>query len=154
MGLFRFTRNDICKKGFPTQETFSFFAINQLFNDNRYTFCNSPSISCLIAPSRNTSRPYNRVPCRRRSQDKPLYPCILSLIPQIVYRTRCIYTVKKAFFDLTRSFLPFHYTPQNEFWQPFLLHKIAFPSKKLSKNPLTSKPERSKLPIKSPTLAI
>ena len=115
--------------------------------------CNFPNISYSIAPSKYTLRPHNPVPFLPRNQDKLLYPYILSPIHQTAFRTLCICTVKKAFSFTPHHFFYRYYTLFTQFLQGFSPYKIAFPLKKLSKNPPTSNPVFSKHPIKSPTVA-
>lgn len=117
---------------------------------NRCRFCSCPSISYSIDPWTNTWYPYNPVRFLRRSRGKVLYPCILLPALQSAFRIFCICTVIKASFSSFRFFYIIH--PKQSFGKRF--YRIALPSKKLSKNPLTSKPHFSKLAIKLPTLAI
>ena len=116
------------------------------------TFCNSPYISCSIDPSKYTSRLHNRAPFPRRNRDKALCPCTPLPIRQSVFRKFCICTVKTASSSLRLHFHSY-YTPFSWIWQDFFPYKTAFPSKKLSKNPPTSKPVFSKQPIKSAAVA-
>ena len=124
-------------------------------NDNRCTFYNFPNTSSIVFPSKNTFRPNNHGWFHRRNQDKRLYLYTLLPILQISFRISRICIVKKAYiFSFAKFF--FYYTLKPKFLQPFFIrsYKIAFPDKKLSKNPCTSKPTFSKLPIKFPTVAI
>ena len=125
---------------------------NGALNGNRRKFCNFPYISCSVFPSRNTSRQNNLFPFHRRNRDKVLYPYILSPILQNVCRISGIYIAKKAYFFLLSSNstrLLYANTPllASVFYTIFL-YKIAFPSMKLSKKPLTSNPVFSKQPIR------
>lgn len=133
---------------------------------NRRKSCNFPSIFCSVFPSRNTFHPNNPVPSPRRNRGKPLCRCIRGQALRISCRNPCIYTVKKAYSFSKTGFSSLLYSVKTglasvfHFFCPtfFLFstapYKIAFPSKKLSKNPATSTPTRSKHPTKSPTPAI
>ena len=130
----------------------------KLFNDSRHRFCNSPSIFCSFVLWKNTSYPYNRAPSYRRNRDTPPRPYTPLQALQTASRTLCICTVKKAFFSPQKDITFLLYSQTVDFASDFsalkALYKIAFPSKKLSKNPLTSKPVFSKQPIKSYGVAI
>ena len=125
-------------------------SIFSLINGIRRTFCNCQSISSTVFLSPNTSPPNNPAPFFLRNRGKGLRPCKLSPTLQISFRTPCICTVKMAYLSPS-FFLLFHYTLSCAFSQLFSTYKIAFPDKKLSKKPLTSRPVRSKQPTKSPT---
>ena len=123
-------------------------------NGNRRRFYSFRCIFYSVFPLKKTSRRSNLSPFRRRSQGKLLYPCTPSQTRQIFYRISYIYTAIKAFLLSFHRAFPHHYTAERKFLQPILPYKIAFPSKKLSKKPTTSKPVFSKLATSAPTDAI
>lgn len=135
-----------------------FLYLRNFINGSRRRFCNSPCTFSRSAPWTNTSYPYSHAPSWRRNPDTPPRPYIPLQVLQNVFHKPCIYTVKKAFYHLAWK-LPLYYTRKNRFWQAIFtailhLYKTAFPSKKLSKKPPTSKPVFSNEPMRSCGVAV
>ena len=120
-----------------------------VFICNRRKFYNFPNISCSVSPLRKTYRPNNRVPFLRRIRGILLGLNNSVRARQSVFGSFCICTVIKAFCFL----LALLYSALANFASVFS-YKTAFPCKKLSKNPRTSKPDFSKLPMRCSPVVI
>ena len=129
-----------------------------LINGSRRRFCSSPYTFSRSAPSTNTSYPYNHAPSWRRNPDTPPRPYIPSQVLQNVFHKPYIYTVKKAFSPPRMQITPLLYPQKSVLASVFTavahLYKMALPSRKLSKNPSTSKPVFSKQPMRSCGVAV
>lgn len=134
------------------QGSFSLYYIPS-FTDSPRRSCNSPSIFYSASPSRKTYPPNNPASFHRRIRDISPRPDTISPARQNVSRNLRICIVIKASFATLRSFSPLLYL-RARFFATLFAHKIAFPSKKLSKNPLTSSPTFSKLPISAPASTV
>ena len=142
------------RRAVKTARLRTFTLKNTLFNGSRRRFYSSPSTFCSFVLWPSTSYPCNPVPSSHRNRGKQLRPCKPEQAPQNAFRTPCICTVKKAFHPLPFSWLLLYYTPSYRVLQGFFAYKMAFPCKKLSKNPPTSKPDFSKQPTNCCGVAI
>ncbi len=89
---------------------FLLYFVQNTINGNRRRFYSSQSIFYCFAPSKNTSFPYNRAPSCCRNQGTPLRPYTPLQVLQIVFRTPCICTVKKAFSSPQNGITPLLYS--------------------------------------------